>query len=85
MIDQLAEGLSNAQPSTQASPLDLDALVTQIEKIASEVAKFEKKLANESFLAKAPEAVVAEQRERKADAEAQQAKVAEALKRLEAA
>ncbi len=70
-----------------AGVVDIDQerarLQKELDKIAGEINKFEKKLSNENFLSKAPEAVVAEQRERKADAEAQQVKVAEALKRLE--
>ena len=72
-----------------AGVIDIDQekarLQKELDKIAGEVSKIDKKLANENFLAKAPEEVVEEQRERKADAEAQHAKVAEALKRLEAA
>ena len=47
-------------------------------KSAAEIAKIDKKLGNEQFLAKAPEEVVEEQRERKAD-------IAQALERLQAA
>ncbi len=60
-------------------------LQREIDKIAGEIAKLDKKLANESFVAKAPPEVVEEQRERKAEAEQAQAKLAEALSRLRAA
>ena len=48
-------------------------------------AKVDAKLANESFVAKAPPEVVEENRERKADFEAMIAKLQAALKRLDAA
>ena len=47
--------------------------------------KIDAKLGNAKFLAGAPDHVVEEQRERKADAEAAIAKFADALKRLEGA
>jgi valyl-tRNA synthetase len=60
-------------------------LQKDIEKIQEEIAKLDKKLANESFVAKAPPEVVEEQRERKHEAEQAQAKLTEALNRLAAA
>jgi valyl-tRNA synthetase len=60
-------------------------LQKEIAKADGEIAKIEKKLSNESFLAKAPDAVVAENRERLADEQAQRAKLAEALGRVAAA
>ncbi len=60
-------------------------LKKEVGKLADEVKKIDAKLGNAKFLAGAPEQVVEEQRERKADAEAAMAKFAEALKRLEGA
>jgi valyl-tRNA synthetase len=60
-------------------------LEKELGKIATEAAKLEKKLGNEQFLAKAPEAVVAEQRERLEAAKAAADKLAAALERLKAA
>jgi valyl-tRNA synthetase len=60
-------------------------LQNEIDKIAGEIAKLDKKLANESFVAKAPPEVVEEQRERKEEAEQAQARLTEALNRLRAA
>ncbi|MDP2123506.1 MAG: valine--tRNA ligase, partial [Parvibaculum sp.] len=60
-------------------------LKKEVGKLADEVKKIDAKLGNAKFLAGAPEQVVEEQRERKADAEAAMAKFAEALKRLESA
>jgi valyl-tRNA synthetase len=60
-------------------------LEREIEKCRSEIAKVDAKLANQSFVAKAPPDVVEENRERKADFEATIAKLQAALKRLDAA
>jgi valyl-tRNA synthetase len=72
-----------------AGVIDLDAerarLNKEIEKARSEIAKIDSKLANPSFVAKAPEAVVEENRERKVDFEGQVSRFEAALKRLEAA
>jgi valyl-tRNA synthetase len=59
-------------------------LKREIDKIGSEIKQLDAKLANEKFVSRAPEHVVEEQRERKADAEAVAAKLEQALKRLEA-
>ena len=60
-------------------------LKREIDKVGSEIRQLDAKLANEKFVTRAPEHVVEEQRERRADAEATAAKLAQALKRLEAA
>ena len=60
-------------------------LKKEVGKLQDEVKKIDAKLGNAKFLAGAPEHVVEEQRERKADAEAAMAKFADALKRLEGA
>ena len=57
----------------------------EIEKIGKDISRIDAKLANEKFTSRAPEHVVEEQRQRKADAEAVVAKLNDALKRLEAA
>jgi valyl-tRNA synthetase len=59
-------------------------LQKEIAKTEGEIKKLQKKLSNEQFLQKAPEAVVEEQRERLADEERARAKLDEALKRLSA-
>jgi valyl-tRNA synthetase len=56
----------------------------EIEKIAADIVKLEKKLANKSFLDKAPEMVVEENRERLDDAQSARTKLEEALGRLAA-
>jgi valyl-tRNA synthetase len=72
-----------------AGVIDIDAeskrLKREIDKVGFEIKQLDAKLANEKFVARAPEHVVEEQRERKTDAEAIAAKLAQALKRLEAA
>jgi valyl-tRNA synthetase len=61
-----------------------ERLKREIDKIGSEIAQIDAKLANEKFVSRAPEHVVEEQRERKTDAEATAIKLEQALKRLEA-
>ncbi len=72
-----------------AGIIDVDVeqkrLKREIDKVGSEIRQLDAKLANEKFVSRAPEHVVEEQRERKADAEAIAARLAQALKRLEAA
>ncbi|HXI86052.1 MAG TPA: class I tRNA ligase family protein, partial [Parvularculaceae bacterium] len=57
-------------------------LEKEIAKAASEIDRIDKKLSNKNFVEKAPEDVVTEQRDRRADYEAQRGKVAAALERL---
>ncbi len=71
-----------------AGIVDLDAergrLEKEIAKAAGEIGKLEKKMGNKGFLDKAPEVVIAENRQRLADAEAQKTKLGEALTRISA-
>jgi valyl-tRNA synthetase len=60
-------------------------LEREVDRCRSEIGKVDAKLANASFVAKAPPEVVEENRERKADFEATIAKLQAALKRVEAA
>ena len=66
--------------------VDLDQerarLEKEIAKLEGEIGKVDKKLANEQFLAKAPAEVVEEQRERRAAADAERVKLAQAVDRL---
>ena len=66
--------------------IDLDKerarLGREIDKLDGEIAKIDKKLANEQFIAKAPAEVVAEQRDRRTEAESSRTRLAEALSRL---
>jgi valyl-tRNA synthetase len=66
--------------------LDLDRERTRIQKdidrAAAEIAKADKKLANADFVAKAPQEVVADLRERLAEETGRRGKLAAALKRL---
>lgn len=59
-----------------------DRLTKEVEKLAAEIQKCKGKLSNERFVSKAPEAVVATERQRLADFEAKHAKVAEQLAKL---
>jgi len=72
-----------------AGVIDLDAERQRLEKAIAkadgEIAKLTGKLGNEKFVANAPEAVVAENRARLADEEAQRDKLKEALERIAAA
>ena len=60
-------------------------LQKQIDKAAGEIAQFDKKLGNEKFISRAPEHVVEEQRNRKAEAEEVLSRLKQALARLEGA
>jgi valyl-tRNA synthetase len=59
-----------------------ERLKGQIAKLADEIGKIDKKLGNADFLARAPEEIVAEQRERRAEALAAQEKLTAALAML---
>jgi valyl-tRNA synthetase len=66
--------------------VDLEAeksrLSKELDKVDKEIAKIDAKLANQNFIAKAPEEVVAEQRDRLAEANALREKTQTALARL---
>jgi len=62
-----------------------ERLRREIEKVGSEIEKIDKKLGNEQFVSRAPEHVVDEQRERRAEAKAAAQRLQAALKRLESA
>jgi valyl-tRNA synthetase len=83
MIDDAVGYLPLAQVIDIAA--ERGRLEKELGKIQAEAAKLEKKLGNDQFLAKAPEAVVAEQRERLEAARAAADKLAAALERLLAA
>lgn len=72
-----------------ADLIDLDQerarLQKEIERLNGEIKRFEGKLSNEKFVANAPDDVVDEQRQKKADAETTKEKILNALKQLEAA
>ncbi len=57
-------------------------LAKEIAKLDAEVGKIDAKLSNNDFLARAPEEVVEEQRERRDEANSRKAKMAEAITRL---
>jgi valyl-tRNA synthetase len=57
-------------------------LAKEISKLDGDIMGTEKKLANAEFVAKAPEEVIEENRERLVIAKARRARLAEALKRL---
>ncbi|WP_029040153.1 valine--tRNA ligase [Cucumibacter marinus] len=69
-----------------AGVIDIDAERTRLEKeiakIEDEAARIEKKLGNEQFIAKAPEAVVEEQRSRLADLNERKSRTEAAMARL---
>lgn len=69
-----------------AGVIDLDAervrLKREIAKEEVEIQKIDKKLGNEHFVAKAPEEVIEEQRERRGEAEARLERLRAALARL---
>src|SRR5262249_49912320 len=57
-------------------------LQKEIKKLADEVGKIDSKLGNAAFVSRAPEEVVEEQRERRAQAEQTRERLSTALKRL---
>jgi valyl-tRNA synthetase len=57
-------------------------LAKEIKKLADEIAKIDAKLGNANFVSRAPEEVVEEQRERRAQAEQTRTRLSAALKRL---
>ena len=59
-------------------------LARELDRVAGDIGRIEKKLANPSFVDKAPAEVVEEQRERLTDAQAAKARLGAALQRLEA-
>ena len=69
-----------------ANVIDLEQekqrLSKQIDKLAGEIRKIEGKLGNASFLSRAPEHVVEEQREQHEQAQATEARLRQALARL---
>ena len=69
-----------------ADIVDLDQergrLQKEIDKLGSDIAGIDKKLANKNFTSKAPEAVIAEQHDRRASAAAATEKLEAALSRL---
>jgi valyl-tRNA synthetase len=57
-------------------------LQKDLKKTEDEIARFDAKLANAAFVAKAPEEVIEEQREKRGEAAAIAARLSEALNRL---
>jgi valyl-tRNA synthetase len=72
-----------------AGVIDLNAerarLEKELGKIADDISRIDGKLGNADFMARAPEEVVEEQREKREEAQSRQAKVREALERLKGA
>ena len=83
-IQLVVRGTSAALPL--AGIIDIAAeklrLAKELDKTAQDIARIDAKLGNADFVARAPEEVVEEQRERREEGEARKAKIAEALARL---
>jgi valyl-tRNA synthetase len=60
-------------------------LEKELKKVADDIDRVDKKLTNADFMTRAPEEVVDEQREKRAEAEGRHAKIVEALERLKGA
>ena len=58
-------------------------LEKDLKKVQDEIARFDAKLSNEQFVARAPEDVLTEQREKRADAAALAARLEGAIARLQ--
>ena len=62
---------------------EINRLKKELSRLSGEIEKTDKKLANAEFMAKAPDDVVEEQRERRDEAFQAQIKLREALERLD--
>jgi valyl-tRNA synthetase len=60
-------------------------LAKEMTKADSDIARVDAKLGNPNFVARAPEEVVEEEKEKREEAEMRKAKIAEALERLKGA
>jgi valyl-tRNA synthetase len=60
-------------------------LAKEMAKCDADIARVEAKLGNPNFVARAPEEVVEEEKEKREEAQLRKAKIAEALQRLEGA
>ena len=63
---------------------ELGRLQKELDKLQKEISRFEGKLSNEKFVSNAPEAVIAKEREKLADAKAAHEKLAEQFAKIEA-
>ncbi len=86
-VQILLDGAAVALPLAGVIDLAAEAgrIQKRIEATRGEIGKLDAKLANEQFIARAPAEVVEENRERRAEAEAMTVRLAEVLKRIEAA
>ena len=84
-VPYLAEGAGFALPVAEFIDLAAERgrLAKEVATLATDIDRTAKKLANPDFVARAPEEVVDENRERLADAEAAKGRLDAALKRLE--
>jgi valyl-tRNA synthetase len=84
-VQFVTEGVSMALPLANVIDLsaERDRLSKEIGKLKAEIEKIDAKLNNEQFISKAPEEVVEENRERRAEAEAAALKLQSALQRIE--
>jgi len=83
----VVDGARVVLPLTGAIDVDAERtrLNKEIGKLDAEIDRIARKLANEKFVSRAPEHVVAQERERQAEAEAAKTKLEAALSRLSAA
>ena len=83
-VQVIVDEASYAMPVGDVVDLDAERqrLGREVTKLQGEAGKLKAKLGNAAFLERAPEAVVEEQRERLADAEATAARLAAALSRI---
>jgi valyl-tRNA synthetase len=91
-VSELANGSAQIVVGTGTAGLGLEGAIDfakerarlskELQKAEGEIARIDQKLANKEFVAKAPEEVVRELRDKREEYEAQRAKLVEALKRL---
>ena len=77
--------LTISLPGTFDLTAERARLAKEMQKAEADIARVDGKLGNANFVARAPEEVVEEEKEKRAEAVGRKAKIAEALERLKGA
>jgi valyl-tRNA synthetase len=86
-VQLLVRGEVAALPLTGVIDLDAERarLQKEMQKVEADIKRVDAKLGNAQFLERAPEEVVEEERDKRAEAEGRRQKIVEALERLKGA